>query len=106
MRDMPRPLTIAFLPVNYQPVTPAVPVPYVIAIVKLEEQPDLRIASNIVDCEPDSVYVGLPVEVRFEPHDSTAAGSSFPCLRPERTRYERRHRTRHHRDTSLLRHRS
>ena len=37
-----------------------------IAIVELEEQVDLRIATNIVDCEPDSVYVGLPVEVRFE----------------------------------------
>ena len=47
--------------VNYQPYMPGVPVPYVIAIVELEEQADLRIATNIVDCEPDSVYVGLPV---------------------------------------------
>jgi uncharacterized OB-fold protein len=38
----------------------------VIAIVTLDEQTDLRIATNIVDCEPDSVYIGLPVEVRFE----------------------------------------
>jgi hypothetical protein len=52
--------------VNYQPFNPAVPVPYVIAIVALDEQADLRIAANIVDCEPDSVYVGLPVEVRLE----------------------------------------
>ncbi len=44
--------------VNYQPYMPNVPVPYVIAIVELEEQADLRIATNIVDCEPDSVYVG------------------------------------------------
>jgi hypothetical protein len=41
----------------------------VIAIVQLDEQADLRIASNIVDCDPDSVYVGLPVEVRFERHE-------------------------------------
>ena len=41
--------------VNYQPYMPNVPVPYVIAIVELEEQADLRIATNIVDCEPDSV---------------------------------------------------
>ena len=55
--------------INYQSFNPAVPIPYVIAIVELEEQADLRIATNIVDCEPDSVYVGLPVEVRFERHD-------------------------------------
>src|SRR5215207_5723290 len=45
------------------------PVPYVIAIVELAEQADLRTASNIVNCEPDSVYVGPPLEVRFERHD-------------------------------------
>jgi uncharacterized OB-fold protein len=58
--------TVFTFTVNYQPFNPAVPVPYVIAIVELDEQADLRIAANIVDCEPDSVYVGLPVEVRFE----------------------------------------
>ena len=58
--------TVFTYTVNYQPFMPAVPVPYVIAIVTLEEQDDLRIAANIVDCEPGSVSVGLPVEVRFE----------------------------------------
>jgi uncharacterized OB-fold protein len=58
--------TVFTYTVNYQPFNPAVPVPYVIAIVQLAEQNDLRIATNIVDCESDSVYVGLPVEVRFE----------------------------------------
>jgi uncharacterized OB-fold protein len=58
--------TVFTYTVNYQPFNPGVPVPYVIAIVTLDEQTDLRIATNIVDCEPDSVYIGLPVEVRFE----------------------------------------
>jgi uncharacterized protein len=58
--------TVFTYTINYQPFNPAVPVPYVIAIVTLEEQSDLRIATNIVDCEPDSVHIGLPVEVRFE----------------------------------------
>ena len=61
--------TVFTYTVNYQPFNPAVPVPYVIAIVQLDEQADLRIASNIVDCEPDSVYVGMPVEVHFERHE-------------------------------------
>jgi uncharacterized OB-fold protein len=60
--------TVFTFTVNYQPFNPAVPVPYVIAIVELEEQAGLRIAANIVDCQPDSVYIGLPVEVRFERH--------------------------------------
>lgn len=58
--------TVFTYTVNYQPFMPAVPVPYVIAIVVLDEQEDLRIAANIVDCELDSVSIGLPVEVRFE----------------------------------------
>jgi uncharacterized OB-fold protein len=58
--------TVYTYTVNHQPFNPAVPVPYVIAIVALDEQDDLRVAANIVDCEPDSVYVGLPVAVRFE----------------------------------------
>lgn len=60
--------TVFTYTVNHQPFNPAVPVPYVIAIVEMAEQADLRIAANIVDCEPVSVYVGLPVEVRFERH--------------------------------------
>ena len=68
--------------VNYQPFNPAVPVPYVIAIVGLEEQADLRIATNIVDCEPDSVYVGLPVEVRFERHETDEGSVFVPVFAP------------------------
>jgi uncharacterized OB-fold protein len=52
--------------VNHHPFNPTVPLPYVIAIVQLEEQDDLRIAANIVDCEPDSVHIGMPVQVAFE----------------------------------------
>ena len=58
------------------------PVPYVIAIVELDEQADLRIATNIVDCEPDSVYVGLPVEVRFECHDDDNETVFVPVFAP------------------------
>jgi uncharacterized protein len=68
--------------VNYQPFNPAVPVPYVIAIVELDEQADLRIAANIVDCEPDSVRIGLPVEVRFERHDVEGGVAFVPVFAP------------------------
>jgi uncharacterized OB-fold protein len=74
--------TVFTYTVNYQPFNPAVPVPYVIAIVQLEEQDDLRIAANIVDCEPDSVYVGLPVEVRFERQDVDGETVFVPVFAP------------------------
>lgn len=38
--------------------------PYVIAIVELEEGPHMT--ANIVGCEPEAVRIGMPVEVTFE----------------------------------------
>ncbi len=74
--------TVFTYTVNYQPFNPEVPVPYVIAIVELAEQADLRIASNIVDCEPDSVCIGLPVEVRFERQDVGDESVYMPVFAP------------------------
>ena len=76
--------TVFTYTVNYQPFMPTVPVPYVIAIVELEEQSDLRIATNIVDCQPDSVSVGLAVEVRFERQDVDGDSVYFPVFAPRR----------------------
>lgn len=53
--------------VNRHPYNPEVPVPYVIAIVELDEQPGLRFTTNVVGCEPEAVHIGMPVEVTFEP---------------------------------------
>jgi len=36
----------------------------VIALVELSEQGGLRVAANIVDCEPDSVACGMTVAIR------------------------------------------
>jgi uncharacterized OB-fold protein len=52
--------------VNYQPWVPRVPVPYVFAAVELEEQTELYVLTNIVGCDPEEVYAGMPVEVVFE----------------------------------------
>jgi uncharacterized OB-fold protein len=40
-------------------------VPYVIAIVQLDEQPDLRLMTNIVGCSADEVAIDMPVRVEF-----------------------------------------
>lgn len=60
--------TVFTYTVNHQPFRPEVPTPYVIAIVELAEQADLRIPTNLVNCDPDRVTCGMPVRVLFEPH--------------------------------------
>jgi uncharacterized protein len=47
---------------------PNVPPPNLIAIVVLDEQADLRLATNLVHCEEEDVYIGMPVTVLFEEH--------------------------------------
>lgn len=54
--------------VNEHAYNPAVKPPYVIALVQLDEQEDLRIPTNIVGCTPDEIEVGMAVRVAFEPH--------------------------------------
>ena len=43
--------------------------PLVVAIVELEEGP--RMVTNVVDCDPAELAVGMAVEARFEPIDDT-----------------------------------
>lgn len=66
--------------VNHQPWFPALPTPYVIAIVELDEQPGLQFLTRLVDCAPDTVRAGLPVTVRFEQHGDVY----LPLFTPER----------------------
>jgi uncharacterized OB-fold protein len=54
--------------VNEQQFHPDVPPPYVIAVVVLDEQDDLRLPTNIVNAELESLEVGMPVHVLFEQH--------------------------------------
>jgi uncharacterized OB-fold protein len=52
-------------------------VPYVVALVDLEE--GVRMMTRIVDCQPASVRVGLPVAVTFQALSEEIA---LPCFRP------------------------
>jgi uncharacterized OB-fold protein len=58
--------TVFTYTVNLHPYRPEVPPPYVIAIVELVEQPDLRVVANVVGCEEPELRIGLPVRVAFE----------------------------------------
>ena len=51
--------------------------PYIMAYVELEE--GVRMLTNIIDCKPEDVKIGMPVEVTFE--DATPE-ISIPLFRP------------------------
>lgn len=65
----PRPVSgrgrVATFTINRHPWTVELTQPYVVAIVELVEQPDLRLLSNIVGCDPDAVAIDMPVKVTF-----------------------------------------
>jgi uncharacterized OB-fold protein len=64
--------------VNFQQWHPGFEPPYVFAIVELTEQDGLRLTTNVVDCAPDAVDIGMEVEVTFE-----ARGDAWlPLFRP------------------------
>jgi uncharacterized OB-fold protein len=54
--------------INSQPWMPGLEPPFVLAIVALPEQDDLRLTTNIVNCPVDDVGIGMPVQVVFEAH--------------------------------------
>ena len=70
--------TVFTFTVNHHAYHPAVPVPYVIALVELDEQAGLRLATNLVNCDPEQARVGMRVRVLFEQHD----GAFVPLFEP------------------------
>jgi len=60
---------VAGYTINAHPWLPGFDPPYVVAVVALEEDSDVRLTTNIVGCEPEDVRIGQEVGVRFEQHD-------------------------------------
>lgn len=59
--------TVFSFTVNHKPWVPGLAVPYVLALVTIAEQDDVRLVANIVGCAPEEVMFGMAVEVVFEP---------------------------------------
>ncbi len=55
-------------------------VPYVVVVIELDEQPGLRMVSNLVDVNPDDITFDAPVQVAFDDHPS---GQKLPVFRLE-----------------------
>jgi uncharacterized OB-fold protein len=54
--------------------------PYFLGLVELDEQPGLRMVTNIVDAQAGSLRVGMPLEVTFEDRGEAV----LPQFRPSR----------------------
>jgi uncharacterized OB-fold protein len=52
--------------------------PYLIGLVAIDEQPDVRLTTNLVGVEPEDVTTGMALEVTFEPNDDVW----LPLFRP------------------------
>lgn len=52
--------------------------PYVIGLVAIDEQPDVRLMTNLVGCGPDDRLIGRAVEVVFERSEDVY----LPLFRP------------------------
>jgi uncharacterized OB-fold protein len=66
--------------VNHQPWHPAFTPPYVLAVVAIDEDHDVRLTTRLIDTDPDEVEIGLAVEVVFEQADDVW----LPLFRPIR----------------------
>jgi uncharacterized OB-fold protein len=68
--------------VNHQPWMPGPPLPYVVAIVEIEEDPSVRLTTNIVGCSADEVQIGMPVRAVFEHHADPDGDIWLPLFEP------------------------
>jgi hypothetical protein len=75
--------TVATFTVNHQAWMPGPELPYVVAIVEIAEQPDVRLTTNIVNCAPSDVRIGMPVRVVFEHHADTGGDVWLPLFEPD-----------------------
>ncbi|SCX00905.1 thiolase C-terminal domain-containing protein [Mycolicibacterium fluoranthenivorans] len=82
--------TLAGVSINHRFGFPDLPPPYVIAEVAIAEDLRVRLTTNIIDCDPEKLELGQPVEVRFQqfadvwlPVFTPAADQTAPAPMPE-----------------------
>ena len=69
--------TVYSYTVVHRPQQPSFAVPYVVGIIEMEE--GWYTLTNVVDCPPESVKVGMPVVVKFQPMSDDI---TLPMFRP------------------------
>lgn len=61
--------TVAAYTINYQAWIPGMEVPFVLAIVELDDVPGVRLTTRLLDVKPEDAKTGLRVAVEFEQVD-------------------------------------
>lgn len=69
---------LASFTVNHRFALPGLPPPYVVATVALDDDPRVRLTTNIVDCDPGELTLGMRLEVVFQQDDDVW----LPLFRP------------------------
>jgi uncharacterized OB-fold protein len=70
--------TVHAFTVNHQQWIPG-SAPYVVALVTIDDQPDIRLTTNLVDVGDQTIRIGMAVSVRFVP---AGDGIWLPCFAP------------------------
>ncbi|MGB3331801.1 MAG: OB-fold domain-containing protein [Mycobacterium sp.] len=78
VRDVSGRATLAGFTVNHRFSLPGLPAPYVVAQAAINEDPRIRLTTNIIDCEPEQLELGRQLEVVFEQHEDVW----LPLFRP------------------------
>ncbi len=75
--------TVHTFTINHQPWMPGPELPYVVAIVAIEEDPSVRLTTNLVNLEPRDVHIGMAVRVVFEHHADDGGDVWIPLFEPD-----------------------
>lgn len=75
--------TVIAVTVNVQPWLPGFAPPYVIAVVSLDEDPALRLTTNIVGCAPEEVHIGQRVGVEWDHQADVWVPVFHPLAEPD-----------------------
>jgi len=70
--------TVVACTVNHQAWYPHFDPPYSVAIVSIDEDPAVRLTTNVIGCEPEDVRMGMRVQVSFLEYD----GVWLPLFEP------------------------
>ncbi len=73
---------MASFTVNHHQWIPGFDPPYVIGLVAIVEQPELRLTTNIVHGPIDSVHIGMDVQVTFDHREDVNGDVWLPLFEP------------------------
>jgi acetyl-CoA acetyltransferase/uncharacterized OB-fold protein len=75
--------TVVGATVNHHPWSPAFAPPFAMVSIAIDEDPEVRLTTQLVDCDPATARVGQRVQVRFEQRDDVWLPLAAPSREPD-----------------------